>query len=96
MAVLSEPFLDNTSYSFDGKTGAIAPMKDYKGTNILIKLKLDKSKANPEKAAEYLDKLNKSEQSSDNTGKTESNADTKEIIITQDMIESAKLESNKK
>lgn len=71
MAVLSEPFLDNTAYSFNEATGAIAPKEDYDGTNILIKLELDKSKANPKKAAEYLDKLNDivkiSNESSENT-----------------------------
>ncbi len=58
IAVLSEAFLDNTAYSFDETTGAIAPKDDYNGTNILIKLELDKSKADPKKAMEYLNKLN--------------------------------------
>lgn len=57
MAIVSEMFLDNKPYSFDENTGAIAPRDDYDGTNILIKLNLDRAKANPEKAAEYLDKL---------------------------------------
>lgn len=65
MAVLSEPFLDNTAYSFDDVTGTIAPKEDYEGTNILIDLELDKSKANPEKAAEYLDELNKKAKGTD-------------------------------
>ena len=58
IAVLSEAFPDNTAYSFDETTGAIAPKDDYNGTNILIKLELDKSKADPKKAMEYLNKLN--------------------------------------
>ena len=58
IAVLSEAFLDNTAYSVDETTGAIAPKDDYNGTNILIKLELDKSKADPKKAMEYLNKLN--------------------------------------
>ena len=87
MAVLSEPFLSNEPYSFDEKTGVIAPKEDYKGTNILIKLPLDKSKANPQKAAKYLEKLN--ENFSDDEGESSENTDTKEIIITQDMIENA-------
>lgn len=70
MAVLSAPFLNNQSYSFDEKTGKIAPKDDYDGTNILIPLKLDKSKADPEKARKYLENLNEkvevSEKSSDN------------------------------
>lgn len=58
MAVLSEPFLNNASYAFDEVTGKISPKEDYNGTNILIPLNLDKSKADPEKAQAYLDKLN--------------------------------------
>lgn len=103
MAVLSEQFLDNTSYSFDEKTGSISPKEDYKGTNILIKLKLDKSKANPKKAAEYLNKLNETEETADatdttdETNETENNEDveTKEIVITSEMVENAKLNAGK-
>lgn len=57
MAVLSDSCVDNTSYLYDEKTGAITANDEYDGTNILIELDLDKSKANPQKAAEYLDKL---------------------------------------
>lgn len=67
MAVLSEAFLDNTAYSFDETTGTIAPKEEYEGTNILIDLEIDRSKANPEKAAEYLDKLNETVKASDGT-----------------------------
>ena len=65
MAILSEPFLNNTSYCFNEQDGKISPKNDFEGTNILIKLKLDKSKANPQKAQEYLDKLNENSKISD-------------------------------
>ena len=65
MAILSEPFLNNTPYSFDERSGKISPKDDFEGTNILIKLNLDKSKANPQKAQEYLDKLNEEVKISD-------------------------------
>lgn len=65
MAVLSEPFLNNTAYGFDETTGRIYPREDFDGTNILIKLNLDKSKANPEKAEEYLNNLNERVKASD-------------------------------
>lgn len=55
MAVLSQPFLNNTSYAFDETTGKISPKENFDGTNILIELSLDKSKADPEKAQEYLE-----------------------------------------
>lgn len=62
MAVLSEMFINNKAYSYDEKkTGAIAPREDYGGTNLLIKLKLDKSKAGPARATEYPEKLNRAE-----------------------------------
>ena len=65
MAILSEPFLNNTSYNFDEQSGKISPKDDFEGTNILIKLNLDKSKANPQKAQEYLDNLNAKDSFSD-------------------------------
>lgn len=65
MAVLSGDFLNNDSYAFDEATGEISPKDDFDGTNILIKLKLDKSKADPEKAQKYLDELNKTAETSD-------------------------------
>lgn len=71
MAVLSEPFLNNKPYNFDEKTGKITPKNDYNGTNILIKLNLDKSKANQKKAEEYLEKLNEKVKVSEEEEKTE-------------------------
>ena len=65
MAILSEPFLNNTSYAFDEQSGKISPKDDFEGTNILIKLNLDKSKANPQKAQAYLDKINGKDSFSD-------------------------------
>lgn len=57
LAVTDSVFLNNTQYDFDEKTGKITENKEYDGTNILFDLKLDKSKADPKKAQEYLDKL---------------------------------------
>lgn len=73
MAVLSEPFLNNQPYSFDEATGKIAAKEDFDGTNILIKLELDSSKADPEKAQEYLNR-----QSEADTGSAEEPEDTAE------------------
>lgn len=71
MAVVSESFLNNKPYSFDEITGKIAQKEDYEGTNILIKLKLDKSKANPQKAEEYLKKLDEKAEDDEYTGTDE-------------------------
>lgn len=91
MAVISDMFLDNTSYSFDEKTGKISPKEDYDGTNILIPLVLDKSKANPKKAAEYLKKLEENSEISDDeeVEPGEEAENVKEIIITKEMVDAA-------
>lgn len=44
-------------YIFDEETGRIYADENYSGTNILFELELDRSKADSEKAAEYLEKL---------------------------------------
>lgn len=79
IAVLSQPFLNNTSYEFDESTGEISSKEDFDGTNILIKLDLDKSKANPQKAREYLDKLNETVKISDS--EPEADGENTEIEI---------------
>lgn len=57
LAVVDSPFLSNEPFCFDEETGSISENKSYDGTNILFELNLDKSKANPAKAAEYLEKI---------------------------------------
>lgn len=59
MAVLSEAFYNRDAYNFDNNTGMISVNEDYEGTNILFKMNLDKSKANPEKAQAYIESINK-------------------------------------
>ncbi len=59
VAVLSDAFVDNTSYAIDGDSGEISSVEDYDGTNILIELDMDESKANTEKAEEYIKSLGK-------------------------------------
>lgn len=57
LAVVDSPFLSNEPFCFDEATGLISENKSYDGTNILFELNLDKTKANPEKTAEYLEKI---------------------------------------
>ena len=59
LAVLDQTFYTTEAYNYDEKTGVISVNEGYNGTNILFELKVDKSKANPNKAAEYLDKIDK-------------------------------------
>lgn len=57
MAVTDMTFIDNQPFAFDENTGLISADENYAGTNILFNLELDKSKANPQKAEEYLKSL---------------------------------------
>ena len=45
------------SYQYDPQTGVISSNTEYSGLNLLFELKLDPSKANPQKAEEYLQSL---------------------------------------
>lgn len=65
LAVVGDSFIDNSSFAYDEQTGRISEKEDYTGTNILFELKLDASKANPQKAAEYLQTIEESWESDD-------------------------------
>lgn len=69
-------------FDFDESAGNISENKEYSGTNILFELKLDKSKANPEKAQEYLKSLEN--QSGEADEEADTDEDTDEFIINED------------
>lgn len=69
-------------FDFDEDTGNISENKEYSGTNILFELKLDKSKANPEKAQEYLKSLEN--QSGEADEEADTDEETDEFIINED------------
>ena len=50
-------FYNTDAYCYDELTGKISRNEEYEGLNALFKLPLDISKANPEKAAEYMASL---------------------------------------
>lgn len=89
IAVLSEAFLNNKSYSFNEATGEITANSDYSGTNLLIVLPLDKAKANPEAAQKYLDTLRHKEKNSNAQNDDFFEDDTVEFNITPEMIDEA-------
>lgn len=91
MAIVSDGFLNNKQYTYDEATGTIEPKEDYDGTNILIKLPFDKSKANPQKAAEYLNKLNEDMKESEDTENTEDTENVTEVVITDEMLEKGEM-----
>lgn len=72
IGVVSDAFIDNQTFNFDEKTGKISANNEFNGTNILFELKLDPSKANPQKAEEYLKALDESMNSSDDIDEDES------------------------
>lgn len=57
IAVLNNVFYDTNAYNYDAKTGLITRNNNYEGTNILFNLNIDKSKANPQKAEEYIKEI---------------------------------------
>lgn len=58
MAVLDNGFYDKDAYDYDNNTGLIKRNDNYKGTNILFDLNIDKSKADKNKARDYIEKIN--------------------------------------
>ncbi len=54
LCVSEGTFYDKEAYRYDEVTGKISRNEDYAGLNVLFSLPADASKANPEKAAEYI------------------------------------------
>lgn len=91
MAVTDSPFISNEQFSVDEKTGEITANEDYDGTNILFELEVDKTKANPEKAKQYLIELKEewsgdADVSEEDSGEenSEEDADEIEFVINPD------------
>jgi hypothetical protein len=59
LAVSNTMFFSNEAYQYDEATGDITAKEEYEKTNVLFDLVLDTSKADPVKAKEYLDRLDK-------------------------------------
>lgn len=78
LAIVDKMFLDNKPYTFEESTGHISVNDQYEGTNILFDLELDKSKADSEKAKDYIKSLEVSEEEED------SSTDIKEFRITDE------------
>ena len=94
------------SYSYDEKTGEIAPVKDYKGMNFLFIVDLDKSRADSEKADrvlnDSLDEQNGGEETTndDSSNPNELSTDdydrlTDEIISSGTLVYTEKLKLGK-
>lgn len=57
LCVSDGTFYNTEAYCYDKLTGKISRNENYKGLNALFDLPVDISKANPEKAAEYIESL---------------------------------------
>lgn len=57
MAVSSDRFINNQSFTYNEDTGVISPKADANGISVVFDLPLDKSKADPAKAEAYLREL---------------------------------------
>lgn len=82
LGIADTVFPKKGQFDFDESAGNISENKEYSGTNILFELKLDKSKANPEKAQEYLQSLEN--QSGEADEEADTDEDTDEFIINED------------
>lgn len=57
LAVCSDNFINNQTFTYNEETGVISPKADAKGFSVVFDLPLDKSKADPAKAEAYLQEL---------------------------------------
>lgn len=57
LAVSSSDFYDINAFTFDFQSGEVSPNPDYEGVNVLFDLPIDKAKADPEKARQFLEEL---------------------------------------
>ncbi len=57
LCVTDSIFYNREAYNYDEKTGKITRNESYQGLNALFNLPLDSSKANPQKAAEYIESM---------------------------------------
>lgn len=63
LCVCEGTFYDTDAYNYDRDTGVISRNEEYEGLNALFELRMDPSKAQPERAAEYLESLGIAEKS---------------------------------
>ena len=95
LAVLNNGFYDINAYNYDIKTGLIIRNNNYEGTNILFNLDIDKSKANPQKAEEYIKEI-QDEWNSDKTDEEDDVVDYEENVEIQSKVAFNIVESNGK
>lgn len=57
LGISDDSTLGQKAYHYDDKTGIITPNEEYEGINLLFRLPIDESKADPQRAQEYLEQV---------------------------------------
>lgn len=77
LGVLNRALYEKEAYHFDESTGVMTPSAGYEGTNLLFRLPIDESKADPEQAARIIEELSGG-QDEERTAEAETAAETGE------------------
>ena len=59
LCVLDKTLYEKDAYDYDEQSGVIAPNPEYEGTNLLFRLPIPEEKADPDKAAQYIEEMEK-------------------------------------
>lgn len=86
LCVSDGTFYKREAYDYDEATGEISRNEDYDGLNILFRLPIDASKADPEAAAEYLKNLEE-EQENGADPQEESNPEDAQLRAVSEMMD---------
>ena len=72
LCVLDKTLYEKDAYDYDEQSSVIAPNPEYEGTNLLFRLPIPEEKADPDKAAQYIEEMEKMWESDGTAGKEES------------------------
>ena len=59
LCVLDKTLYEKDAYDYDEQSSVIAPNPEYEGTNLLFRLPIPEEKADPDKAAQYIEEMEK-------------------------------------
>lgn len=91
MGVSLNGIVDSNDFHYDETTGQISEKKDAKVESILFNLPIDKSKADPEAAEEYINKKTIIEMSSKSNEQTHDDMTTDQLPTVEELISKATL-----
>lgn len=85
LCVLDKTLYEKEAYDYDEQNGVIVPNPEYEGTNLIFRLPIPESKADPEKAAQYIEKMERMWEENDGESVEETGEDEGTL---QDLAES--------